>query len=112
MIRRLEDLTGLDAKTMPMDDQKVISLFSSTEALGIKPEDIGGCDLGSLGLPELGTNFVMQMLRETQPKSFSDMIRISGLSHGTNVWTNNAQTLIKEGKCTLESAICFDNTRF
>jgi len=106
MIRRLEDLTGLDAKTIPMDDQKVISLFSSTEALGIRPEDIGGCDLGSLGLPELGTNFVMQMLRETKPKSFSDMIRISGLSHGTDVWTNNAQTLIKEEKCTLETAIC------
>ena len=106
MIRRLEDLTGIDAKTIPMDDQKVISLFSSTEALGIKPEDIGGCDLGSLGLPELGTNFVMQMLRETKPKSFSDMIRISGLSHGTDVWTNNAQTLINEGTCTLESAIC------
>ncbi|MBO5351828.1 MAG: PolC-type DNA polymerase III [Lachnospiraceae bacterium] len=106
MIRRLEDLTGLDAKTIPMDDQKVISLFSSTEALGITPEDIGGCDLGSLGLPELGTNFVMQMLRETKPKSFSDMIRISGLSHGTDVWTNNAQTLINEGTCTLESAIC------
>ncbi len=106
MIRRLEDLTGVDAKTIPMDDQKVVSLFHSTEAMGIKPEDIGGCDLGSLGLPELGTNFVMQMLRETKPKSFSDMIRISGLSHGTDVWTNNAQTLINEGTCTLESAIC------
>ncbi|MGN0505172.1 MAG: PolC-type DNA polymerase III, partial [Lachnospiraceae bacterium] len=106
MIRRLEDLTGLDAKTIPMDDQKVISLFHSTEALGITPEDLGGCDLGSLGLPELGTNFVMQMLRETKPKSFSDMIRISGLSHGTDVWTNNAQKLINEGTCTLENAIC------
>ena len=106
MIRRLEDLTGVDAKTIPMDDQKVVSLFHSTEALGITPEDLGGCDLGSLGLPELGTQFVMQMLRETKPKSFSDMIRISGLSHGTDVWTNNAQTLINEGTCTLESAIC------
>ncbi len=106
MIRRLEDLTGVDAKTIPMDDKKVVSLFHSTEAMGIKPEDIGGCDLGSLGLPELGTNFVMQMLRETKPKCFSDMIRISGLSHGTDVWTNNAQTLINEGTCTLESAIC------
>lgn len=106
MIRRLEDLTGLDAKTIPMDDPKVISLFHSTEALGITPEEIGGCDLGSLGLPELGTDFVMQMLRETKPKCFSDMIRISGLSHGTDVWTNNTQELIKEGKCTLENAIC------
>ena len=106
MIRRLEDLTGLDAKTIPMDDPKVISLFASTEALGITPEDIGGCDLGSLGLPELGTPFVMQMLRDTKPKSFSDMIRISGLSHGTDVWLNNTQTLIQEGKCTLSNAIC------
>lgn len=106
MIRRLEDLTGLDAKTIPMDDPKVISLFASTEALGITPDDIGGCDLGSLGLPELGTPFVMQMLRDTKPKSFSDMIRISGLSHGTDVWLNNTQTLIQEGKCTLSNAIC------
>ncbi|MDD5900136.1 MAG: PolC-type DNA polymerase III, partial [Lachnospiraceae bacterium] len=106
MIRRLEDLTGIDAKTIPLDDKKVISLFSSTEALGITPEDIGGCDLGSLGLPELGTPFVMQMLRDTKPKSFSDMIRISGLSHGTDVWLNNTQVLIQEGKCTLSNAIC------
>lgn len=106
MIRRLEDLTGLDAKTIPMDDPKVISLFASTEALGIKPEDIGGVDLGSLGLPELGTPFVMQMLRDTKPKCFSDMIRISGLSHGTDVWLNNNQVLIQEGKCTLSNAIC------
>lgn len=106
MIRMLEDLTGVDAKTIRMDDEKVISLFDSTKALGIQPEDIGGCDLGSLGLPELGTEFVMQMLRDTKPKSFSDMIRISGLSHGTDVWTNNTQTLIAEGKCTLSTAIC------
>lgn len=106
MIRMLEDLTGVDAKTIRMDDAKILSLFESTEALGIKPSDIGGCDLGSLGLPELGTDFVMQMLRDTKPKSFSDMIRISGLSHGTDVWLNNTQTLIAEGKCTLSTAIC------
>lgn len=106
MIRMLEDLTGIDAKKIRMDDKKVISLFESTQALGIKPEDIGGCDLGSLGLPELGTDFVMQMLRDTKPKCFSDMIRISGLSHGTDVWLNNTQTLIAEGKCTLSTAIC------
>ena len=106
MIRMLEDLTGVDAKQIQMDDPNVISLFESTRALGIQPEDIGGCDLGSLGLPELGTEFVMQMLRDTKPKSFSDMIRISGLSHGTDVWTNNTQTLIAEGKCTLATAIC------
>lgn len=106
MIRMLEDITGIDAKQIRMDDAKVLSLFESTQALGIKPEDIGGCDLGSLGLPELGTDFVMQMLRDTKPKSFSDMIRISGLSHGTDVWLNNTQTLIAEGKCTLSTAIC------
>lgn len=106
MIRFLEDLTGLNAKDIPMDDKKVVSLFESTEALGITPEDLDGCDLGSLGLPELGTEFVMQMLRDTKPKSFSDMIRISGLSHGTDVWLNNTQTLIEEGKCTLSNAIC------
>ncbi len=106
MIRMLEDLTGMDAKTIPMDDPKVISLFASTEALGITPDDLDGCDLGSLGLPELGTDFVMQMLRDTKPKNFSDMIRISGLSHGTDVWLGNTQTLIEEKKCTLSTAIC------
>ncbi len=106
MIRMLEDLTGLDAKGLPMDDAKVMSLFESTEALGVKPEDLDGCDLGCLGVPELGTEFVMQMLRDTKPKNFSDMIRISGLSHGTDVWLNNTQTLIEEKKCTLSTAIC------
>ncbi|MGN0164729.1 MAG: PolC-type DNA polymerase III [Lachnospiraceae bacterium] len=105
MIRFLEDLTGEDAKTWPMDDPKVISLFQSCDALGVTKEQIG-CELGSLGLPELGTNFVMNMLKETKPKSFSDMIRISGLSHGTDVWTNNAQELVKTGQCTLSTAIC------
>ncbi|MBO4324431.1 MAG: PolC-type DNA polymerase III, partial [Lachnospiraceae bacterium] len=106
MVRFLEDLTGVPAKSIPMDDPQVVSLFASTEALGITPDDLDGCDLGSLGLPELGTEFVMQMLRDTKPQSFSDMIRISGLSHGTDVWLNNTQTLIEEGKCTLSNAIC------
>ncbi len=106
MIRFLEDLTGEDAKLWPMDDKKVLKLFLSCEPLGITKEQIGGCELGSLGLPELGTNFVMNMLKETKPQSFSDMIRISGLSHGTDVWTGNAQELVKEGKCTLSTAIC------
>lgn len=105
MIRFLEDLTGEDAKKWPMDDPKVISLFQSCEALGVTKEQIG-CELGSLGLPELGTNFVINMLKETKPKNFSDMIRISGLSHGTDVWTNNAQELVKNGQCTLSTAIC------
>lgn len=106
MIRMLEDLTGIDAKTVRLDDEKVLSLFDNLSALNIKSEDIGGCDLGSLGIPEFGTDFVMQMLRDTKPKTFSDLVRISGLSHGTDVWLNNAQTLITEGKCTLATAIC------
>lgn len=106
MIRMLEDLTGVDARTIRLDDEKVLSLFDNLSALNIKPEDIGGCDLGCLGIPEFGTDFVMQMLRDTKPKTFSDLVRISGLSHGTDVWLNNAQTLIAEGKCTLSTAIC------
>ncbi len=106
MIRMLEDLTGLDAKAIRLDDEKVLSLFDNLSALGVRAEDLGGCDLGCLGIPEFGTDFVMQMLRDTKPKNFSDLVRISGLSHGTDVWLNNAQTLITEGKCTLGSAIC------
>ena len=106
IIRMLEDLTGTDAKDVPLDDPKVMSLFSSTEALGIKPEDIGGCPLGCLGVPEFGTDFVIGMVQEAKPTCFSDLIRISGLSHGTNVWLGNAQTLISEGKATISTAIC------
>lgn len=106
MIRMLEDLTGIDARKIPLDEPKVMSLFRSTEALGITPEDIGGCPLGSLGIPEFGTDFVIQMLIDTQPTCFSDLIRISGLSHGTDVWLGNAQTLIQEGKATISTAIC------
>lgn len=106
MIRMLEDLTGIDAQKIPLDDQDVMSLFQSTKALGIEPEDIGGCKLGSLGIPEFGTDFVIQMLIDTNPQSFSDLVRISGLSHGTDVWLGNAQTLIQEGKATISTAIC------
>ncbi len=106
MIRMLEDLTGLDAKTVSLDNQEVLSLFRDTTALHVQPEELMGCDLGSLGVPEFGTEFVMQMLRDTKPKNFSDLVRISGLSHGTDVWLNNAQYFIKEGNCTLSTAIC------
>lgn len=106
MIRMLEDITGLDAQTIPLDNQEVMSLFKSTKALGIEPEDIGGCPLGCLGVPEFGTEFVIQMLQDTKPTSFSDLIRISGLSHGTDVWLGNAQTLIEENKATISTAIC------
>ncbi len=106
MIRFLEDMTGIDAKNVPLDNQEVMSLFSSTDALGITPEDIDGCPLGSLGIPEFGTDFVIQMLMDTKPQTISDLIRISGLSHGTDVWLGNAQTLIQEGKATISTAIC------
>ncbi|MCR5667015.1 MAG: PolC-type DNA polymerase III [Eubacterium sp.] len=106
MIRMLEDLTGINATEIPFDDQKVMSLFQDTSALGVKPEDIGGVPLGSLGIPEFGTDFVIQMLIDTKPQSISDLIRISGLSHGTDVWLGNAQELIKQGNATIATAIC------
>ena len=107
MIRMLQDLTGQDpVKDFPLDSKEVMSLFQNTSALGIEPEDIGGCKLGALGIPEFGTDFAMQMLIDAQPKYFSDLVRISGLSHGTDVWLGNAQTLIQEGKATIQTAIC------
>ncbi len=106
MIRMLEDITGTDAKKVPLDEPQVMSLFRSTKALGITPDDIGGCPLGCLGVPEFGTEFVIQMLLDTKPESFSDLIRISGLSHGTDVWIGNAKTLIADGNATISTAIC------
>ncbi len=106
MIRMLQDMTGIDPVKIPLDDKGVMSLFSSTEALGITPEQIGGCKLGCLGIPEFGTDFVIQMVIDAKPKCFTDLVRISGLSHGTDVWLGNAQTLIEEGKATISTAIC------
>lgn len=106
MIRMLEDLTGLNAKEIPLDDKAVMSLFKDTHALGITPEEINGCQLGALGIPEFGTDFAMGMLQDTKPTEFSDLIRIAGLSHGTDVWLGNAQTLIQEGKASISTAIC------
>ena len=106
IIRMLEDITGVDALSIPMDDPGVLELFVSTKSLGVTPEDLLGTDLGSYGVPEFGTDFVMQMLRDTKPKNFSDLVRISGLSHGTDVWLNNAQYFIAQGNCTLSTAIC------
>ena len=106
MIRMLEDLTGLNARNIPLDDKAVMSLFSSTEALGITPDQLVECPLGSLGIPEFGTDFAMQMLIDTKPKEFSDLVRIAGLAHGTDVWLGNAQVLIQEGKATISTAIC------
>lgn len=106
MIRMLQDLTGMDPTTIPLDDPSVMSLFQNTSALGITPDDIGGTKLGCLGIPEFGTDFAMGMLIDTHPTEFSDLIRIAGLSHGTDVWLGNAQTLIMNGTCTISTAIC------
>lgn len=106
IIRMLQDLTGIDPLTIPLDDPKVMSLFENTDALGVSPADIGGCQLGCLGVPEFGTDFSMGMVQEAKPTCFSDLIRIAGLSHGTDVWLNNAQDLIREGKATISTAIC------
>lgn len=104
VIRMLEDLTGIDAKTIPFDDQATMSLFSSTTALNLTPEELGST-VGTFGIPEFGTKFVRQMLEDTTPKRFSELVRISGFSHGTDVWLNNAQDLIKEGTAKLSEAI-------
>ncbi len=119
MIRTLEDYITSDAMEneynadhpfiateIPLDDREVIELFHGTDILGIKPEDIDGCKLGCLGIPEFGTDFVIQMVEDTKPQTLSDLIRISGLSHGTNVWLGNAQELVKSGKATISTAIC------
>ena len=119
MIRTLEDYITSDAMDneyneehpfiateIPLDDKEVIELFHGTDVLGIKPEDIDGCKLGCLGIPEFGTDFVIQMVEDTKPQTLSDLIRISGLSHGTNVWLGNAQELVKSGKATISTAIC------
>lgn len=104
VLRMLQDITGVDPKTIPLNDKKVLSLFTSPDALGVTKEELG-CEVGSYGLPEFGTKFVRQMLVDTQPQTFSDLVRISGLSHGTDVWLNNAQYFIKEGYTTLRDCI-------
>ncbi len=105
VIRMLEDLTGIDAKKIPAGDKETMSLFTGTEALGVTPEDINS-KVGTYAVPEFGTHFVRQMLVETGPTTFSELVRISGLSHGTDVWTNNAQELVRAGTATLSTAIC------
>ncbi len=106
VIRMLEDLTGVDAKTIPLGDKKTLSLFTSNEALNIKDGEDIGTELGTYGVPEFGTKFVRQMLEDTKPEKFSELVRISGLSHGTDVWLGNAQELIRQGLCDLSHSIC------
>ena len=105
MIRMLYDITGIDPTKVPLDDKETMSIFSSTKALGVTPEQIHS-EVGSFGVPEFGTKFVRGMLVDTKPTTFEELLRISGLSHGTDVWLNNAQTLINEGTITLQEAIC------
>ena len=105
MIRMLFDITGQDPTKVPLDDKETMSIFSSTDALGVTPEQIHS-EVGSYGVPEFGTKFVRGMLVDTRPKTFEELIRISGLSHGTDVWLNNAQTLIEQGTIKLDEAIC------
>ncbi|EIW18528.1 MULTISPECIES: PolC-type DNA polymerase III [Pelosinus] len=104
VIRMLEDLTGIDAQTISLDDTETMSLFSSTTALNLTPAQLGS-NVGTFGIPEFGTKFVRQMLEDTKPKTFSELVRISGFSHGTDVWLNNAQDLIKAGTAKLSEAI-------
>ena len=105
MIRMLYDLTGIDPTKVPLDDKETMSIFSSTKALGVTPEQIRS-EVGSYGIPEFGTKFVRGMLVDTRPTTFEELLRISGLSHGTDVWLGNAQTLIENGTITLSEAIC------
>ncbi|QNQ83838.1 PolC-type DNA polymerase III [Lactobacillus sp. PV037] len=109
MIRMLQDLSGVDPMTIPPDDPGVMSLFSGTDILGVTPEQIGS-NTGTLGVPEFGTKFVRGMLEETHPSTFSELLQISGLSHGTDVWLGNAEELINQGICELKNVIgCRDN---
>ena len=105
MIRMLQDITGIDPKTIPLDDKATMSIFKSPEVLGVTPEQINS-KVGTFGVPEFGTKFVREMLIDTEPQTFEELIRISGLSHGTDVWLNNAKDLINAGTIKLDEAIC------
>lgn len=105
IIKMLEDMTGVNAQTIPFDDPETLELFYSTNSLGLTSSDLKGDTVATLGIPEFGTGFVRQMLEDSKPKTFSELVRISGFSHGTNVWLDNAQTLITSGVCSINEAI-------
>lgn len=105
VIKMLEDLTGVNARSIPIGEKKTMGIFSSTEPLRVKPKDVNS-EVGTFAIPEFGTKFVRQMLLDTKPSTFSELIRISGLSHGTDVWLNNAQELIRSNTASLSQAIC------
>ena len=105
VIRMLQDITGIAPTEVPLDDKETMSIFSSTKALGVTPEQIHS-EVGTYGIPEYGTKFARGMLLDTHPTTFDELIRISGLSHGTDVWLGNAQSLIEQGIVTLQQAIC------
>ncbi|SDG99069.1 DNA polymerase-3 subunit alpha [Alteribacillus persepolensis] len=109
VIRMLQDLSGIDPMTIPTDDKEVMKIFSGPEVLGVTPDQIM-CKTGTYGIPEFGTRFVRQMLEETNPSTFSELVQISGLSHGADVWLGNAQELIQSGTCELKDVIgCRDD---
>ena len=110
MLRMLQDISGLDVTKIPLDDKDTMKIFKSPEVLGIKPSDINDCPTGTLGVPEFGTNFVIGLLTETKPETFGELVKISGLSHGTDVWRNNAQKLIRENTVEFKEVIgCRDD---
>lgn len=104
-LRMLHDITGLDPRTIPLDDPETMRIFSSSEPLGISLDDID-CEVGSIGIPEFGTAFVRQMLMDTRPTTMEELVRISGLSHGESVWVGNARDLVLDGTATLSEVIC------
>ena len=109
ILRMLQDLSGIDVTTLPINDSKVLSLLSSPDALGVTSEQIK-CEIGTLGLPEMGTNFVINMLIKAKPKTFGELVKISGLSHGTDVWNGNAEDLIDNNICEFKEVIgCRDD---